>query len=416
MPDFERALISRVAKTGQINTLMAEGIREEHFASDQVKKIWRFMTDHYRHYKIAPEFDTVFEEFPDYNFETSGESVQYLKDKFKKEVMYRYGAEAVIRISEELSNPESSQDVDELFLEESRRLATILPTAKLHAFKDMPKRIFEYENPAEEKFIRTGIPQIDNLTFGIQPHEYVTIFGATGAGKSTLSQWLLFNAWMQGKTPMYISLEMEAKALFRKWDTMLMQFQYNDLKGHTLREEEVTAWKEKADEISRKPNDIIVMDDVRGCTVDRVFSELTRWQPDILCVDYVNLMSARTSFNQGWEKITYLTQELKQISRTLNIPIIGVGQANRSAYQGGATLENIAGSISAVQDADLVFGLHSDDEMREEKKMELRLLKNRDGAVGNVDLWWAPETMTFGAWEETRYYQSRRESLVRNTD
>ena|SRR6476659_5307909 len=102
----------------------------------------------------------------------------------------------------------------------------------------------------------------------------------------------------------------------------------------------------------------------------------------------------------------------KQISRTLNIPIIGVGQANRSSFQGGATLENIAGSISAVQDADLVFGLHSDDEMREEKKMELRLLKNRDGAVGNVDLWWAPETMTFGAWEETRYFQNRRQSIA----
>jgi replicative DNA helicase len=411
MPDYERALISRVAKTGQINTLMAEGIRDDHFGNDQVRKIWTFMTDHYRRYKIAPEFDTVYEEFPDFNFETSGESVQFLKDKFKKEVMYRYGAEAVIRISEELANPESEHDVDELFLEESRRLATVLPTAKLHAFKDMPSRIYEYENPAEEKFIRTGIPQIDNLTFGIQPHEYVTVFGITGAGKSTLSQWLLFNAWMQGKTPMYISLEMEARALFRKWDTMLMQFQYNDLKGHTLREHEVTAWKERANEISQLPNDIIVMDDVRGCTVDRVFSELTRWQPDILCVDYVNLMSARNSFNQGWEKITYLTQELKQISRTLNIPIIGVGQSNRGAFQAGATLENIGGSISAVQDADLVFGLHADDEMRAEKKMELRLLKNRDGAVGNVDLWWAPETMTFGAWEETRYFQNRREEL-----
>lgn len=410
--DYEKALISRVAQTGQINNLMAEGIREDHFSDEKLRKIWRFMTDHYRRYKIAPTFDTVYAEFPDFNFETTGESVQYLKDKFKKQVMYRFGVEAVMRISEELAKPDSDQDVDQLFLEESRHLTTVLPTAKLHAFKDMHQRIHEYENPAEEKFIRTGIPEVDNLTFGIQPHEYVTIFGATGAGKSTLSQWLLFNAWMQGKTPMYISLEMEAKALFRKWDTMLMQFQYNDLKGHTLREEEVARWKAEADKVSAKPNDIIVMDDVRGCTVDRVHAELTRWQPDILCLDYVNLMSVRSSFSQGWEKITYLTQELKQISRTLNIPIIGVGQANRSSFQTGATLDNIAGSISAVQDADLVFGLHSDDEMREEKKMELRLLKNRDGAVGNVDLWWAPETMTFGAWEETRYFQNRRQRIA----
>jgi len=407
--DYEKALISRVAQTGQVNVLMAEGIREDHFSDEKLRKIWNFMTDHYRHYKIAPTFETVYAEFPDFNFETTGESVAFLKDKFKKEVMYRVGAEAVLRISTELANKDNKYDVDQLFMEESRRLATIMPTAKLHAFKDMEQRIADYEAMVEEEpGIKTGIPEVDKLTFGIQPHEYITIFGATSIGKSTLSQWLLFNAWMQKKTPMYISLEMEAKALFRKWDTMLMQFKYNDLKGHTLRDEEIEKWKYEAKKVAAKPNDIIVMDDVRGCTVDRVYAELVRWQPDILCLDYINLMSVNSTYAQNWEKISYLTQELKQISRTLKIPIIGVGQANRASFQQGATLENIAGSISAVQDADLVFGLHSDDEMREEKKTELRLLKNRDGMVGNVDLWWEPETMTFGPWEETRYWRSRR--------
>lgn len=413
--DFEKALISRVARTGQINNLMAEGIREEHFSEERLRKIWKFMTDYYRHYKIAPTFDIVYEEFPDFNFEVTGEPIQYLKDKFKKEVMYRYGAEAVIRISEELANPESDFEVDQLFMEESRRLATVLPSAKLHAFKDMPKRIEQYENSDDSWIgIKSGIPDIDKLTFGVQPHEYITVFGASSIGKSTLSQWMLFNAWMQNKTPMYISLEMEANALFRKWDTMLMQFRYNDLKGHTLREEEVARWKERAREVASRPNDIIVMDDVRGCTVDRVYAEITRWKPDILCLDYINLMNVRSSYNQHWEKITYLTQELKQIARTLKTPIIGIAQANRAAFSQGATLENIGGSISAVQDADLVFGLHSDEEMREEKKTELRLLKNRDGSVGNVDLWWEPETMTFGQWSETNYWKSRRENAEAN--
>lgn len=415
MPDYERALISRVAQTGQINSLMGEGIREDHFADERIRKIFSFMTDHFRRYKIAPEFETVFNEFPDFNFETSGESIEFLKDKFKHQVMYRYGAEAVIRISEELADQDSKIEVDQLFMEESRRLATVLPTAKLHAYKDMKERIKEYESADEDSWIgiRSGIPAVDNLTFGIQPHEYVTIFGATSIGKSTLSQWMLFNAWMQNKTPMYISLEMEANALFRKWDTMLMNFRYNDLKGHTLREEEIEAWKEKAEEVASRPNDIIVMDDVSGCTVDRVYAEINRWKPDLLCLDYINLMSVRSSYSQNWEKIQYLTQELKQVSRTLKTPIIGIAQANRSSFSQGATLENIGGSISIVQDSDLVFGLHADEEMREEKKSELRLLKNRDGAVGTVDLWWEPETMKFGQWEETRYWQNRREENAR---
>lgn len=409
MPDYERLLINQVARTGQVNSLMAEGIREDHFADEDLRKIWKFMTEHYRRYKIAPTFDTVYMEFPEYNFELSGESVQYIKDKFKRQIMRRYAAESLLQIAEEIDDPISEYEVDSLFMEHSRRLATILPTSKLHAFKDMEDRIAEYEmyNPDEDLGIKTGLPAVDNLTMGIQPHEYVTIFGPTSVGKSTLAQWMLFNAWTQNKTPMLISLEMEANALFRKWDTMLMNFEYHNLKAHSLRESEIERWKSKAAEVAARPNDIIVMDDVRGCTVDRVFAELTRWQPDILCIDYITLMSTRNSYSQSWEKITYLTQELKQVARTLKIPIIGVAQANRSAFQQGATLENIGGSISIVQDSDLVFGLHSDEEMRDRNAMELRLLKNRDGMVGNVDLWWEPNTMTFGPWEETRYWRNR---------
>jgi len=191
--DYEKLLLSRVAQTGQINQLMVEGIREDHFSDDRLRKLYKFMTDHYRRYKIAPTFDTVYHEFPDFNFETSGETVAFLKDKFKKSVMYRFGADAVIRISEELANSDSELDVDQLFMEESRRLASVLPNAKMHSFKDMPDRIQQYLDSAEDSWmgIKSGLPAIDNLTYGIQPHEYVTVFGVTGAGKSTVSQWIL---------------------------------------------------------------------------------------------------------------------------------------------------------------------------------------------------------------------------------
>lgn len=412
--DYERQLIDSVAKTGQINLLMAEGIKENHFENEIIGNIYRFLADHYKKYKIAPTFDVVQAEFPLHTFEPSGDSVEFLKDRFKREVSNRYARAAVVDIAEKLDDP-NIEDVDTIFMEHSRHLATILPSAKLHSFKNMQERIVEYENwkPEYDVGIRMGIPAVDNVTYGIQPHEYVTVFGPSGIGKSILSQWMLFNAWMQHKTPMYISLEMEASALFRRWDTMITNFEYNKLKGHSLREEEISRWKEKAKEVAEKPNDIIVMDDVRGCTVDRVYAELTRWQPDILCIDYITLMSARSSYKQSWEKIMYLTQELKQVSRTLNIPIIGVAQANRSSFREGTSLDNIAGSISAVQDADLVFGLHSDDDMKNERRAELRLHKNRDGMVGNFNLYWKPDTMEFGPYKEMRLWTDIRSENIR---
>ena len=400
--DFEKCLIDKVTQTGNIDFLLSSGIRENHFTKEENKKIFSFMVDHFRKYKVSPSLETMRTEFKDHLFELNTESLEYLTDKFLTQVKRVYAMTAIRELAEIVDDDKLAPDIDSLFLEKSRELATIIPKSTFSKFSDMERRIQEYETGINySNNIEMGIPVFDFITSGIQPHEYVTIAGASGIGKSTLAQWILFNAWMQGKTPMYISLEMEAKALFRKWDTMLMNFEYNRLKRQTLREKDLERWKKKAEEISNLKNDIIVMDNVNGATVDRIYAELVRFRPDILCIDYISLMDTnRSAGSQLWEKIMYLTQQLKQTSRTLNIPIIGVAQTNRSGYQDGARIDNIAFSNSIVQDSDIVLGLHADEEMREQHRMEVRLIKNRDGETTNADLLWNMKTMEFAPWKE----------------
>lgn len=402
--DFERKLINAVAQRSNVESLLLDGIKEEHFAEEENLNIFTFMVEHFRKYKASPSLEVVRESFPDHNFETETDTLQFLKDEFLKVVKRRYAMEAIWDLAEACDNKELVGDIDALFLEKSRELANIVPVAELSKFSDMDKRITAYETGEEDyEGIYMGIPTFDFLTSGIQPHEYVTISGFSGTGKSTLAQWMLFNAYMQGKTPMYISLEMEAKALLRKWDTMALNFEYQRLKRRRLSDEDLARYKEQADRVRDAENDIIILDDVAGCTVDRVYAELTRYQPDILCIDYITLMDTPRSAGgtQMWEKVVTLTRQLKQTSRTLGIPIIGVAQTNRSGYQSGAQLDNIAFSQSIVNDSDIILGLGVvDDESRRNNKMTVKLLKNRDGRVEEADLLWKPETMEFGPWKE----------------
>lgn len=406
--DYERLLLSKTAQTGRIQQLLSAGVRDDHFSNEEVGHIFRFMAEHAKRYKQPPSFSTVREQFPDYNFELTDESHEYLLEQFLKGVKRIYAFEAFRDLAEALDDPDQISNIDGLFLEKSRELATIVPSQTLSRFSDMDERIAKYENtsPEEAKGIYMGVPYIDNLTMGYQPHEYITIMGWSGTGKSTLAQWNLYNAWYQGKTPMYISLEMEAEALFRKWDTMATQFEYNKLKAIELSGEDVEKWKEKAEEVKSRDNDIIVLDDVRGLTVDKVYSELVRWQPDICCIDYITLMNTeRSSNSSSWEKIMNLTRALKQTARTMKIPIIGVAQTNRLSKDMGAELDNVGFSVAIVQDSDIVLGLHSDQEMRDNKQMELRLLKNRDGATGDTRLLWDMTTMNFGPWAESMAFR-----------
>jgi len=306
--------------------------------------------------------------------------------------------------------------IDELFLEQSRRLAQTFPSQKIARFSEINERIQEYELGGDTaKGIKMGIPAFDNITLGIQSHEYITISGWSGTGKSTLAQWALFNAYMQGETPMLISLEMESRNLFRKWDTMLTNFNYHNLKSNKLTDEELNKWKKKAEDISKKKNDIIVLDEVYQCTVDRVYAEMVRWKPSIVCIDYISLMDTqRASGNSNWEKIMYLTQNLKQIARSLKVPIIGVAQTNRESATGGAKLENITWSVAIIQDSDIVIGLHSDEDMRKEKMMEIRMLKNRDGMTLDTNFMWDMDSMSFGPYSETQVFLNKRKEAELN--
>ncbi len=402
--DYERKLINATAQRSNVESLLLDGISEAHFEDEENVAIFNFMTDHFRRYKTSPSLDVVKEEFPNHLFETESDTLQFLKDEFLKVVKRRYAMQAIWDLAEAVDDKELVGDIDSLFLEKSRELAQIVPVTQLSKFSDMDKRILAYES-GEEVYdgIQMGIPDFDFLTSGIQPHEYVTISGFSGTGKSTLAQWMLFNAYMQGKTPMYISLEMEAKALLRKWDTMAMNFEYQRLKRQRLSEEDLARYKEKATAVRDAANDIIILDDVAGCTVDRVYAELTRYQPDILCIDYITLMDTPRSAGgtQMWEKVVTLTRQLKQTSRTLGIPIIGVAQTNRSGYQTGAQLDNIAFSQGIVNDSDIILGLGApDEESKKNNKMTVRLLKNRDGRVEETNLLWKMETMEFGPWKD----------------
>lgn len=408
--DFEKLLINKAAQSSNVESLLLSGIRDEHFLEEENKDIFLFMTEHFRQYKVSPSYDVLKEKFPEHLFEVTTDALPYLKDEFLKTVKRRYAMTAIRDLADAIDDSELVGDIDSLFLEKSRELAQIVPTTTLSKYSEMDKRILSYETGEDSVIgIEMGIPEFDFFTSGIQPHEYVTISGYSGTGKSTLAQWILFNAYMQGKTPMYISLEMEAKALLRKWDTMTMNFEYNRLKRQRLSDSELEAWKERSEIVKQADNDIIILDDVAGCTVDRVYAELTRYQPDILCIDYITLMDTARSAGgtQMWEKVVHLTRQLKQTSRTLKIPIIGVAQTNRSGYQTGAQLDNIAFSQSIVNDSDIILGLFHDEEMKNDKKMEVRLLKNRDGQTGNVDLFWKMDTMEFGPWKAKYEFSER---------
>jgi replicative DNA helicase len=306
--DAERFLVTKLVHTGEVETVISRGIVEEHFADEECQEVFRFFTAHTRRYKTPPSMNTVKERFPKFEFEISSDSLDFLIDAFIIKVKRRMANAALFDLSDIADDPDKAQDIDIHFLDVSRQLATVVPSTSAARFSDMGKRIEQYQIDRENGTpwgIKMGLPLIDEKTMGMQPHELVVVAGWQGRGKSTLLQFIAWNAYLQGNTVLFVSLEMEHHALLRKFDSMAAELTYRDLKRMELGDEAIDRWQKYAEEVEahRDHQDIIIIDRIGSRTPMGIFSETVRYKPDIVFVDYISLLDApRGAGEKSWQQ------------------------------------------------------------------------------------------------------------------
>jgi replicative DNA helicase len=413
--DVERALIAKAVQTGQVERLISMGVEEDHFADPEVRQVFAISVRHLRQFKTPPSMEAMRKaldetELQGYTFDVASDSLEYLAVEFIKQVKRRATIHAIRDIAKVVDEqPQEHSELDAIFLEKARELSRLVPSTRIARLSEVDQRIAAYNalvESGEPPGIPMGIPVFDALTQGVRKHEFISIAGWQGTGKSTLLLHIFFHAYLLGKTPLIVSLEMEAEAILRKVDVMATNFEYTAMKALKLGEGDLRKWEEWGERAQNAKNDIIILDDLGRCTVDKIYAETVRYAPDMVGVDYVSLMDA-PRFQATWEKVTYLTRELKMNARNLGIPVFAVAQTNINSAQDGAQLENIAYSRSIGQDSDAVIGLWSDERMQAMNKMELRLLKNRDGKPGKTWMYWEPERMVFREWTPDDMWRER---------
>lgn len=409
--DVELNFISKAIQTENVQKMIVKGVTSDHFQDEINKEVWDYCNDYIQKYKQHPSLEAVTRDIPEFRFTISSDSLGYLFDEFAKLVTRRVALNGLIQIGEVVDDSEEILNISNELIALGQSIEGIFRQGNPVRYSEMPERIAEYERRKEEGDvygILTGIPALDELMFGIQPHEVFSIVGYAGTGKSTLAQLIAFNAYMQGKTPLIISLEMEASAIYRKFDVMATHIEYRKLKALELDESDKDLWERAAREAQSRDNDIIVLDNITNCTLEKVYSLGKQYQPDLLVIDYITLMKMPGERLATYEKITALTHALKNMARDPEFPpIVSVAQNNRRAAEQGSELDNIAGSNSVATDSDVVVGLYQNEEMLAQKKMEVRLLKNRDGEKVRIDMFWNPAYMEFEEWNAKHEFSTK---------
>ena len=258
-------------------------------------------------------------------------------------------------------------------------------------FKDPRARLMAIK--AGNGQVSTGWPALDKALFGGMNRGELNIFaGGSGSGKSLFMQNISVNWFTAGLNGLYLTLELSEGLSSMRIDSMVANCSTKEIfKNLDDVELKVAMAGKKSGKFQLKymPAQSNV-NDIRAYIKE--YQVQTGNKLDFLMVDYLDLLmpvSAKVSPNDLFVKDKYVSEELRNLARELNILFITASQLNRSAVdEVEFDHSHISGGISKINTADNVFGIFTSRAMRERGKYQLQLLKTRSSSgVGmKVDL------------------------------
>ena len=265
-------------------------------------------------------------------------------------------------------------------------------------FADPKGRIEKYFNSGGQ--VSTGWPQMDRLLYGGFSRGELNIFaGGSGSGKSLVMMNIALN-WVQtGLSGVYITLELSEELTSLRTDAMLTNMSTKDIR------KDIGTTELKVKLVGKKSGNYQVKGLPAQSNINDIRAYLKEYQiqtgkrVDFVMIDYLDLLmpvSAKVSPNDLFVKDKYVSEELRNLAKELQILMVTASQLNRSAVEEVEfDHSHISGGISKINTADNVFGIFTSRQMKERGKYQIQCMKSRSstGVGQKIDLEYDIDTM-----------------------
>ena len=254
-------------------------------------------------------------------------------------------------------------------------------------FGERQDRVARRINRDIERKLSTGIPELDDLTYGgIKTKQLGLCVGGTGRGKSIFLQWLARVAVLLGKKVVYITFELSEEDMADRFDSI-----FAHIKPQMLGEHSADALRKLSKYYDRFGSSLIIKeypeDEVTVPEIKAYLLQLTAqgFVPDLVLVDYVDLIKPHRVYNDTTQEQTLVTKALRGLAKGLNTRVWTAAQVNRSGLAMETPDEtSVAGAVGKLFTADICLFMAQTPAEREDCLMRLVVSKNRNGKAGRV--------------------------------
>ena len=280
----------------------------------------------------------------------------------------------IIKASYDLiENLRNGKDIDSskaIFEKESN--IDVNAKRRSNPMRNIFSKIFDKMNDKKPKErIKTGIPIIDKCTNGFEKHELITIGAGSGVGKSAIALKIAINAYLQGKKVLIFSREMSDEQIAERILLSRTGISKENYDNNNYSEMD---WKSAIDLMNAfSSNDNFLIDDTSS-TVQMFKSEIRREKPDLVIVDYMQLVTPENKNDSRERQVATVSRELQQMARDFDCTIIQLSQlAEKGTGNFRPTGESYTRESRALyHDSHKVIYLHR---VTEEKELEIAYKK-----------------------------------------
>ena len=387
MPTKELQTINAVLKNKDKSVLYAHAV-DDLFERSAYKDVWDSIKAYHRKFHTIPDIEIIQERYPDLeDVAVSGPSAYYLEE-LKSEFITRQMEKYLTGAAKDLNESSAPQVLTKL-MDRFSKLARFTDSGRdlnIMDFDEAERRYEETRKIVEENGGTAGIPfGIDFMDSafvrGMQGGDVISIIGYPARGKSATVALLAGRNYDAGYKPMIVSLEMAAEEVQDRVFTVMASglFRNNELQ---LGDIDVDDFKGFRGKYEKGPKFVVV--DGNGVnsaiTPNSIRAKIEQHRPDIVYIDYLQLMMDNRMTEDMTARMRNLSMELKQLSVSEDIPIVIISSAtpDGGAINGPPNVERTAWSRQLAYDSTVCIAIHRHDDT---DIYEIVCAKNRYGPL-----------------------------------
>jgi replicative DNA helicase len=383
--NLEDKVISAVLKDKQVHVLLqanADSMLRTH------TDIWNFVKEYYEKNQSVPPVNIVKQKFSDFEYIDDVGSTRHHLDELRSDYLSD-GLRIMLRSAAQEMQEGRSVDALNTLINETANLKKATADIRDLDVTDIDDAVAYFEHVKElqesgSHGIYTGLAGFDNyLPAGITPGQLGVLLAYPAIGKSWMALYLAVQAWKNGKSPLVVSLEMTESEVRNRIFTIIGQgiWSHRKLSSGQVEIDMFKKWATK--ELENKPSIHIISNDGVGEVSPSVLrGKIDQYKPDIVFVDYLNLMTSNTKTENEVVKMKNLSRELKLLAISEQIPIVAISSATPddvTDMNSVPTLGQTSWSRQIAYDADWLLAL---GRAPNSDVLEAVFRKNRNGFLG----------------------------------